>query len=119
MGMTMVKMTVRKDRSAEGSFEREFLVDSGAAYTVVAGEVLRRLGVEPTGTQDFHLADGTKITRRTGDAYFEFGDKQGDSKVIFGEGGDSELLGAITLESFGLALDPLKRELRPMRLLLM
>ncbi|MCH7744989.1 MAG: aspartyl protease, partial [Chloroflexi bacterium] len=37
---------------------------------------------------------------------------------IFGEEGDSNLLGATTLESLGLILDPLKRELRPLPMVL-
>ena len=38
--------------------------------------------------------------------------------MIFGEEGDSTLLGALTLESLGLALDPLKRELTPLPMIL-
>jgi len=38
--------------------------------------------------------------------------------VIFGEKGDATLLGAFALESLGLALDPLKRELREMPMIL-
>ena len=38
--------------------------------------------------------------------------------MIFGEEGDSTLLGAFTLEALGLALDPLKRELRPLPMIL-
>ena len=33
--------------------------------------------------------------------------------VVFGEEGDSTLLGAITLEAMGLTLNPIKRELSP------
>jgi hypothetical protein len=40
------------------------------------------------------------------------------SPVIFGEEGDKPLLGAITLESIGLVLDPFKRRLIPMQTLL-
>jgi hypothetical protein len=36
--------------------------------------------------------------------------------VIVGEPGDDPLLGATTLEGFGLVLDPFRRELRPMKL---
>ncbi len=39
-------------------------------------------------------------------------------RVIFGEEGDSQLLGAFTLEALGLALDPLKRELKPLPMIL-
>ena len=38
--------------------------------------------------------------------------------MIFGEEGDSSLLGAFTLEALGLTLDPLKRELRPLPMIL-
>jgi hypothetical protein len=42
-----------------------------------------------------------------------------DSRTkIFGEAGDEPLLGATTLESIGLTLDPFKRRLIPMRMLL-
>ena len=42
----------------------------------------------------------------------------GPAPVIFGEKGDEPLLGATTLESLGLVLDPFKRRLLPMRMLL-
>ena len=42
----------------------------------------------------------------------------GVADVIFGEKGDHELLGAFTLEALGLVLDPLKRELKPLPMLL-
>jgi len=38
--------------------------------------------------------------------------------VIFGEKGDATLLGALTLEALGLSLDPIRRELKPMTLVL-
>ena len=44
--------------------------------------------------------------------------KKGAAPVIFGEEGDEPLLGATTLESLGLVLDPFKRRLIPMRMLL-
>jgi hypothetical protein len=42
----------------------------------------------------------------------------GVADVIFGEEGDSVLLGAFTLEALGLALDPLRRELKPLPMVL-
>jgi hypothetical protein len=38
--------------------------------------------------------------------------------VILGEPGDEPLLGAVTLEILGLVLNPFKRTLQPMRMLL-
>jgi hypothetical protein len=59
---------------------------------------------------------GPSIRRRVGDAYFELNGEGGASPVIFGEEDDKPLLGATTLESIGLVLDPFKRRLIPMRM---
>ena len=51
-------------------------------------------------------------------ALFQYEDKIGGADVIFGEKGDHVLLGAFTLEALGLALDPLRRELKPLPMIL-
>ena len=45
-------------------------------------------------------------------------EQRGAAPVIFGEPGDSNLLGVVTLEALGYVLDPLKRELRALPMLL-
>ncbi|MCC6492939.1 MAG: aspartyl protease [Pirellulales bacterium] len=94
------------------------MVDSGAIYTVAPGELLEELNIRPLSEEVFWLANGDKVTRKRGIAYFRYGERVGGADVVFGEEGDANLLGATTLESLGLALDPLKRELKPMRLIL-
>ena len=47
-------------------------------------------------------------------AYFEYQGKGGGAPVVFGETGDSNLLGMTTLEAMGLMVDPLSRDLRPL-----
>jgi predicted aspartyl protease len=79
---------------------------------------LKKLGVCPHREVDFSLTDGTTLRRRVGDAYFELQGKGGASPVIFGKEGDKPQLGATTLESIGLVVDPFKRRLIPMRVLL-
>jgi hypothetical protein len=49
---------------------------------------------------------------------FEIDGRRGPSPVIFGERDDATLLGAVTLEALGLMVDPLKRQLRPLPMLL-
>jgi hypothetical protein len=66
------------------------MVDSGASYSVVPATTLRRLGIEPRGSRS----------------------------VIFGEEDDAALLGIVSLEDLGLMLDPLKRVLRPLPMVL-
>jgi hypothetical protein len=80
--------------------------------------MLERLGIKPLATQEFRLADGTKITRKRGIALFRYGERVGGADVIFGEEGDYSLLGAFTLTALGLALDPLRRGLRPLPMIL-
>jgi hypothetical protein len=58
------------------------------------------------------------MARRKGVAVVHCGDRVRGADVIFGEEGDSQLLGAFTLEALGLSLDPLRRELRPMPMVL-
>lgn len=96
----------------------EFLIDSGAVYSVVPLQILKRLGIKSLTEEEFRLADGSKIVRKKGIALFKYQDKIGGADVIFGEKGDSNLLGALTLEALGLALDPLKRELKPLPMVL-
>ena len=118
MGLTVLDVEVGNPSNPKVTEKLEFLIDSGAIYSVVPAQVLETLGIKPLSEQEFRLADGTKIVRKKGVALFKYGDKIGGADVIFGEEGDSVLLGAFTLEALGLALDPLKRELRPLPMIL-
>jgi predicted aspartyl protease len=118
MGLDVLNLTVANVARPDDMRSVEFLIDSGAIYSVVPAAVLDELGVQPIKTQDFRLADGSKISRRKGVALFRFEDLVGGADVIFGEPGDSNLLGAFTLEALGLALDPLRRELHPLPMIL-
>ena len=118
MGLTVLKVKVGNPAKPKVTVELEFLVDSGAIYSVVPSAVLRKLGIKPLATQEFRLADGSAITRRKGIALFRYKDKVGGADVIFGKEGDSLLLGAFTLEALGLTLDPLRRELKPLPMIL-
>jgi predicted aspartyl protease len=111
-------MEVLSPADMERSVEVRFIVDSGATYSVVPRLILRGLGIEPHTEQKFYLANGEQIIRQKGTALFRLGERRGGADVIFGEEGDVELLGVLTLESLGLALDPLRRELKNLRLML-
>jgi clan AA aspartic protease len=114
MGITIIKAHVSNPANRSRVAEVRFTVDSGAAYSVVPGNVLQRLGIEPDTTQEFFLANGESVERKMGIAVFEYQGKITAASVIFGEEGDAALMGVTTLEGFGFVLDPFKRELRPM-----
>jgi predicted aspartyl protease len=118
MGLTTLELEIANVASPDRTEKLEFLVDSGAIYSVVPAPVLERLAIKPLAQQEFRPASGEKITRQKGVAVFRYKEKVGVADVIFGEEGDATLLGAFTLEALGLALDPLKRELRDLPMML-
>ncbi len=118
MGITTAILKVREHRKSEKFAEVEFLVDSGAVYSLVPGKILDELEIEPYREVSFSLADGTSIKRRVCSGYFEFEGEGGPAPIVYGEEGDSPLLGATTLESLGLVLNPFSRTLHPMRMLM-
>ena len=119
MGITNAILTVKEHRKSVKKTAVNFLIDSGAVYSLVPGKILDELEIEPYKEMSFTLADGTKIKRQVCSAYFEFEGEGGPAPVIYGEEGDELLLGATTLESLGLILNPFTRTLHPMRMLMM
>ena len=114
MGLTVLKVDVANPERPASRETVEFLIDSGAIYSFVPREVLSRLGIAPYTRQAFRLADASLIERDRGDAVYFYKDLRGAAPVIFGEPGDAALLGAVTLESLGLALDFVHRDLVPL-----
>jgi clan AA aspartic protease len=119
MGVTFAKVRLSNPRRPRRkALTLDFLIDTGAIYSVVPSNTLRRLGIKRLETEEFTLADGTKHRYAVGEAFFELGSKAGTSKVIFAPQGATPLLGAFSLESLGLMVNPVTRELTPMRLIL-
>lgn len=113
MGITSVRASVSSLVPESRSAVVDFVVDSGAVYSVVPRRVLEDLGIEPAETRSFFLADGHQIKRQMGLAVFEYLGHRTAAPVIFGDPADSAVMGATTLEGFGFVLDPFRRELRP------
>lgn len=89
------------------------LVDTGAAYTILPGSLLEGLRVEPHDTRNFQVADGRIITRGLGRTWVRLNEKEEISPVVFWDEGTTPLLGAVTLEIFGLGIDTVNRRLIP------
>lgn len=118
MGLTVLEIDVGSPANPDVMVPIEFLVDSGAIYSIVPAAVLTRLGIQPLIEEEFRLASGSTIRRKKGVALFRYGHRIGGADVIFGETDDRVLLGALTLEALGLVLDPLRRELQPLPMIL-
>jgi predicted aspartyl protease len=118
MGLTVLEIEVGNPAKPDVTEILEFLIDSGTIYSIVPTPILEKLGIRPLAEQGFGLANGTKIVRKKVIALFKYGERIGGADAIFGEEGGSVLLGAFTLEAVGLVLDPLRRELKPLPMVL-
>lgn len=114
VGITYVEGTVR---GPTGSEERvRFLIDSGAAYSLLPDPVWRKIGLSPKREMEFVLADGTTVSRSVSECHITLPQGDGHTPVVLGNPGDAEpLLGVITLEVLGFVFDPFRRILQPMR----
>jgi len=119
VGTTHVDLRLSNPADSSQGFEHRLIVDSGAVYTIVPAKLLREIGIEPDRLQRFELADGRSVTREVGSAVYELGKLRAATPVVFGKRGDASLLGVVTLEALGLTIDPLRRELRTLRPMLL
>jgi clan AA aspartic protease len=97
----------------------EALVDTGATYTTVPAELLRRLGVTPYARDTFVLADGRRVEHDIGHSWIRVSGRSVVTLVVFAGPEATPLLGAYTLEGLRFAPDPLGRRLVPVPGLLM
>jgi predicted aspartyl protease len=100
-------------RSGDGFEETMPLVDTGALYSQFPANLLDSLGYEANASRRFRLADGTTIERPVGPVTLRINDEVQSVLCIFGGEGSELLLGAVTLETFSLAPDPVNETLVP------
>ena len=118
MGIMYVEAKISRSDGRGRTMPLRLLVDTGALYSVLPSHAWKALKLRPKDRADFSLADGSVISRDVSECHFELHGKTGSSPVVLGEGDEVAVLGAVTLESLGLMLNPLTREIRPMRLML-
>ena len=114
MGLTFIEGVLTGPTGAQRTLQ--FLVDNGAAYSLVPHETWQAIGLSPKKTMTFTLADGSHVERQISECHIAIAGEEGHTPVILGEPGDEPLLGVVTLENLGLVLDPFKRELRAMHM---
>ena len=99
------------NRAGERFEPVEALVDTGATYTWIPRDVLRRLGVTPEEEWPFVLADGREVRYPVAWMLMRIGERTNPTVVVFGEPGSEPMLGVFALEGFRLAVDPVNRRL--------
>ena len=116
MGITYVKGTVTGPTGKQTT--TEFLVDSGAQYTLLPLKNWKAIGLKPERRLTFVLADGTKIKRNISECYINLPQGKTHTPVVLGKSGDEALLGGVTQEELGLVFNPFQRSLRPAPMML-
>lgn len=91
----------------------EALVGTGASYLVVPRSILAALAVAVAEQRPFTLADGRQALYDAGVASLSLEGRSFPVLTVFGQDGASALLGAVALETFGLAVDPIHKRLVP------
>jgi clan AA aspartic protease len=89
------------------------LVDTGATFTVIPSAILHRLGITPTETARFRMADGTATELPLGETDVRIEGRIISTTVVFGEDSETAMLGVYTLERALLAVDPVGQRLIP------
>ncbi|MDO8617268.1 MAG: aspartyl protease family protein [Dehalococcoidia bacterium] len=118
--MAAFKVRIEVGDAAGQRFEPlEALVDTGATNTVVPRDLLQTLGVQPYRSSTFWLADGRQLQLDIGRTWVTVDGQREFTQVVFGPVGCEPVLGAVTLEEMGLAVDSVARRLVPVHRYLM
>jgi predicted aspartyl protease len=114
VGTFFAEVLLASPREPERKEPLKLLVDTGSTYPWVSGAFLRALGVEPTERRRVLTIEGRVVERPAAEVLITLEGRALHTVCLFGEGGgDLEVLGAYTLEGFGLAVDPVQRRLVP------
>jgi clan AA aspartic protease len=106
MGLTHVTVSLKSIGPPNGTYEAEFLVDTGATDSLAPDRELRRIGVQPVGTRVYELADGRRKEYPFGLVQIAFMGEVTAGRVIFGPDDVEPVLGVTALESAGITVDP-------------
>jgi len=113
ISMVMVRKRV-KLMGEKGALEVDALIDTGTNRLLIPKEVAERLGVKPMFKVKAELADGRVKEVDVGPVFVEMLERGAPELAAIAEKGDV-CVGAETLETLGLAVDPVTGEVYPTR----
>ena len=113
MGTFAVAVTLSHPRDPERRMTLDLLVDTGATWTLLPDEVVRHLSLPTPWTRSVALASGQRVSYGTGDVAIQLNGEEHTTVFLAGPPASLGLLGAVTLEQFGLAPDPVNKTLIP------
>ena len=114
MSTFTVKVKVWNPAEPNRFAEAEVWPDTGAAYSWISKARLEPMGVQKVRRLQFRTIEGHTIERDLAAVFLSTDGYSGGDNVVVAESGDLEVLGAHSLESLGLAVDPVHKKLIPL-----
>jgi clan AA aspartic protease len=114
MGLTRVAVKLLNSDAHE-TYNANFLVDTGCMDTMAPASALKKVGIQPIGSDVYELASGEVVEYEYGIAKLTFMNEVIATRIIFGPDDSEPLLGVIALESAGFLVDPKNQRLRKLR----
>ncbi len=114
-----VPVTLSSPQHPERRQTLDLLVDTGATYTCLPRVLLERLGYRPVGRRQVLFANGTEVEWEVTVITISLLGPTLPTLCFMAPDGSPGLLGAVTLEEFGLGVDPVAKRLIPVRTYLM
>ncbi len=112
MGIVNAKVVIRNPADRDKAWEGLFVVDTGATDSVVPRQHLEAIGIEPEAQRKYLLANGSEVEMDIAVARIELMGEVVGGTVLFGDANTEPLLGVTALESLGIEVDPLNRQLK-------
>ncbi|MGB9756684.1 MAG: clan AA aspartic protease [Candidatus Bathyarchaeales archaeon] len=119
VGYVRVRGTVANPSDRSLRAELEFVVDTGAIYTVIPKSVAERLKLKEMGRRKFKIANGDVVEYPISEAYIIINGEGITSVVAIADEKTPTLLGVTTLELLGLKVDPITGKLTPLELMIL
>src|SRR3990170_3327723 len=112
MGHVRVRITLANPERTDGAVEvEEALVDTGATWTTIPRTLAQGLDLRVVGQAAVKTAAGPQQLDQSY-AYIELADKRMVTPLLISDTLDTVLIGVITLEAMGLAVDPATGQLK-------
>jgi clan AA aspartic protease len=113
MGLFDVPVTLINPDDRQRAITIAMLVDTGSTYMLLPPEVVAALALPIREQREAELASGERVLYGVGEVRVRLFDREYANVFVAGPPGCPTLLGAFTLEAFGLAADPVHERIFP------
>jgi len=113
MGTFSVQAALSNPQHPEQRLTLDLLVDTGTTWTMLPPEVVTQLALTAHRQRAVTLASGERVNYPAGQVAIQLNGEELTTVFLGGPSGCLALLGAVTLEEFGFAPDPVRKILVP------